>query len=104
MDKKLIAYTIGYMDNDDIAYIGWNSEIDYYDIVFTDGLSDEEDWAFVETNPDYETVNVYRCNTKEEAEAERSAAQHEFDEKVIVIKVVKQGNWWYPDFNSDDEK
>jgi len=58
MKKKEIAYTIGYMDNNDIAYIGWNSEIDYYDVVFTDGLSDEEDWAFVETNPDHETVNV----------------------------------------------
>lgn len=101
MSIDKVAYTIGYIDNNDIVYIGWNTDIDYYDVVCTDGLSEaEDDWAFIETN-DYEPVYIYRCDTVEDAEIERDAAQSEFDEELIIIKLVKQGNWWYPDFNNN---
>ncbi len=91
-----VAYTIGYLDDGDIGYIGWNSETDYYDVVFVDGLTEKEDWCFTETNDIGEEVYVYRCDTVKEAEDERLYAQIEFTEDVIVIKVVKRGNFWYP--------
>ena len=101
-----VAYTIVMIDNNQMnfGYVGWDPEADYYDVTFTNGLEEVEDWAFTAWDGDG-TVNVYRFDTPEQAEHELREAQREFDEKLYVIAVYKDDreNLWFPVPDSFDE-
>ena len=101
-----VAYTIVMIDNNQMnfGFVGWDPEADYYDVVFTNGLEEVEDWAFTAWDGDG-TINVYRFDTPEQAEHELKEAQREFDEKLYVIAVRKNDreNLWFPVPDSFDE-
>jgi len=100
-----VLYTIGIIDGDSISFIGWCNRTDYYESVETDCFADTTDDIFTEyldlDEDEPIEVGIYKCNTLEEAEEERRYAQKEYDAPVVVIKLKKQGGWWYPDFGED---
>ena len=94
--KDKAVYTIGFIECGSISFIGWNSETDYYELIGDDILPDNYDWCFDIYNYAGEEVHIYRFNALKDAQKESIVAQKEFDEEVVCIKMIKDGDFWEP--------
>ena len=107
-----ICYTIGIVDGNEIGFIGWCNETDYYELYYSDCLQDKGDFlagyvdledydAEPDKNGDYPLkdceIYIYKGNTINEIKSYQKDVQREYSDKVDIIKLESDGDgWWYP--------